>query len=80
MFCKSDDESLEESIEEPFHYNRFGAKNGFIFMIFRFYFDFSNDTIGSINGLTIKQSSSLEKLIAKVYPDKTIGSQTCVVM
>uniref|UniRef100_T1KXM2 Uncharacterized protein n=1 Tax=Tetranychus urticae TaxID=32264 RepID=T1KXM2_TETUR len=65
MFCKSYEESLEESIDEPFHYNRFGAKN---------------DTIGTINGITIKPPSPIVNAIEKIYPNKTIGSQTCILM
>ncbi|KAI1303177.1 hypothetical protein HDE_02418 [Halotydeus destructor] len=40
MFCKSEmSEQLDTVVDDPFQYNRFGTKNGYIFMILRLYFD-----------------------------------------
>lgn len=38
VFCRSDDNELEKAVEDTFQYNRFGTKNGYIFISLRVYF------------------------------------------
>uniref|UniRef100_T1K1F9 Uncharacterized protein n=2 Tax=Tetranychus urticae TaxID=32264 RepID=T1K1F9_TETUR len=38
VFCRSDDNELEKAVDDTFQYNRFGTKNGYIFMSLRVYF------------------------------------------
>ena len=40
VFCKSEmSDELDKIVNDTFQYNRFGTKNGYIFMILRVYFD-----------------------------------------
>lgn len=39
VFSKSDDNELEKAVGDTFQWNRVGTKNGYIFMVFRVYFD-----------------------------------------
>ena len=81
MFCKSDDEPLEDCVDDTFHYNRFGAKNGFLFMIFRFYFDFGANSVSTINGNLIKLNhEDVKEKTVKSEDKNPSNSRTCSLM
>lgn len=43
IFCKSTEIDLNAELNETFQYNRFGTRNGYIFVSFRLYYDFKSD-------------------------------------
>ncbi|RWS10842.1 hypothetical protein B4U79_14840, partial [Dinothrombium tinctorium] len=50
VFCKTDDNDKERAVDDTFQYNRFGTKNGYLFMTFRVYFDIGYQGYARISG------------------------------
>lgn len=78
VFCKSEmSDELDKVVDDTFQYNRFGTKNGYIFMILRVYFDIgfyaSNQAIAA-------KALGMELKAAGVVTAGSSGNNSCNTM